>query len=214
EWWQRKLKLQDQFVRPLVLCAVWALLLGGLAWRRKELRPSLARLSLITLPVLVSLLMWFFTAPDPRYLGSMTWLLPLAVPLVIIGKSTLLPAALIVLTFCINHAALGNLRYNTEWAWKKSAPGFPEIGKMDILESNNPQGVFLRYPKEGDRPFDAPLPSAQAMHPTLNFLDKQKGMSGGFRDVRTSGEPERQPQKFTDDDRCENRLQGEAQRVD
>jgi hypothetical protein len=215
EWWQRKWKMQDQFVRPLTLCGAWALLLGVLAWRLKELRPSLVRLSLITLPVLVSLLTWFFTAPDPRYLGSMTWLLPLAAPLAIIGKSTLLSAALIVLAFSINHATLGNLRYNTEWAWKKRAPGFPEIRQVEILEGDNPQGVFLRYPKEGDRPFDAPLPSAQAMHPTLDFLDKRKGMSGGFRDVRTSGEPERNaPENVTNDDRCEHRLQPEAQRID
>ena len=160
--------------------------------------------------------MWFFTAPDPRYLGSITWLLPLAAPLSLIGKTTLLSAALIALSFCVNYATLGNLRYNTEWAWKKRAPEFPEIPQVDILEGKNPYGVFLRYPKEGDRPFDAPLPSAHAMQPSLRFLDENRGMPGGFRDARVDVESVRDDdqQNTTDDDRCEHRIQPDKQSLD
>ena len=216
EWLHRNWKMKEQFARPLVLCAAWGLLLAAVAWRVKALRRSLVRLSLITFPVVVSLVMWFFTAPDPRYLGSITWLLPLAAPLSLIGKSTLLSAAIIALSFCVNYATLGKLRYNTEWAWKKRAPKFPEIPEVDIWEGKNPYGVFLRYPKEGDRPFDAPLPSAQAMQPSLRFLDENRGMPGGFRDARIDVESVRDDdqQNTTDDDRCEHRIQPDKQSLD
>ena len=128
--------------------------------------------------------MWFFTAPDPRYLGSITWLLPLAVPLCLISETSLLSNAFIGLSLCINYAALGNLRYNTEWAWKRRAPGFPEIRKVDIEEGKSPLGIHLYYPKKGDQPFDAPLPATKEMRPSLKLLDEAKSISGGFRDTR------------------------------
>ena len=139
---------------------------------------------LIILPVAFGLVMWFFTAPDPRYLGSITWLLPLAAPLALISDVSLSATAFVALAFCVNYFALGSMRYNTEWAWKKRAPGFPEIRRVDILEGDNPFGVRLHYPSKGDQTFDAPLPSAKALHPSLKFLDETRGMAGGFRDAR------------------------------
>jgi len=184
EWLQRNWQMKDQFERPLILSAVWALLLAMLAWRIKDFRKSLVRLLVIVLPVAVSLVMWFFTAPDPRYLGTITWLLPIAVPLCLISETSLLSSAVIGLSLCVNYAALGNLRYNTEWAWQRRAPGFPEIRKVDTNEGKNPFGIHLYYPKKGDQPFDTPLPSTREMHPSLKLLDEAKGISGGFRDAR------------------------------
>jgi hypothetical protein len=184
EWFQRTWQIKDQFERPLILCGVWTFLLAVLAWRMRDLRKSLARLVVILLPVAISLIMWFLTAPDPRYLGSITWLLPLAVPLCLISETSFLPQIFIGLVLCINYAALGNLRYNTEWAWKRRAPGFPEIRKVDLQEGVNRFGFHILYPKKGDQPFDAPLPSAREMRLSLKLLDEAKGISGGFRDAR------------------------------
>jgi hypothetical protein len=89
-----------------------------------------------------------------------------------------------VLTFCLNYFALGTLRYNTEWSWKKPSSRFPEIPKVDIREGDNPFGVHLYYPRKGDQTFDAPLPSAKTLHPTLKFLDETRGLAGGFSDAR------------------------------
>jgi hypothetical protein len=184
DWLRRNWDLKDQFERPLILGAVWTLLFAILAWRIISLRKILIRLSIMVLPVAVSLVMWFFTAPDPRYLGSITWLFPLAVPLCLISEKSLLSSTLIGVSLCVNYLALGNLRYNTEWSWKRRAPGFPEIRKVEIEEGDNPFGIRLYYPKEGDQLFDAPLPGTKEMHSTLELFDETKGISGGFRDVR------------------------------
>jgi hypothetical protein len=184
EWLQRIRELKDQFARPLTLGLLYTLFLAIFAWKTRNLRGILIRLLVISLPVAFSLMMWFFTAPDPRYLGSMTWLIPLAAPLALLSEASLGATALVALIFCVNYVALGTLRYNTEWAWKKRAPGFPEIRKVDILEGDNPFGVRLHYPSKGDQTFDAPLPSAKALHPSLRFLNEAKGMAGGFRDAR------------------------------
>jgi hypothetical protein len=116
-----------------------------------------------------------FTAPNPRYLGSITWFLPLAPALAL---------AFVTLTFCVNYFALGTLRYNTEWSWKKPAPQSPEIPKVDLRQGENPFGVHLFYPRKGDQTFDAPLPSAKTLHPTLKYLDETRGLAGGFCDAR------------------------------
>ncbi len=184
EWFQRNWQLKDQFEKPLILCSVWTLLLALLAWKWKDLRKNVIRLSLMILPVLVSLVMWFFTAPEPRYLGSITWLLPLAVPLCLISKASPLSRAFIGVSLCVNYAALGNLRYNTQWAWKRRASGFPEIRQVELNESINPAGIHLYYPKAGDQVFDAPLPATRESRPKLRLLDEAKGISGGFRDSR------------------------------
>jgi len=187
DWMQRIWGMGDQFARPLTLGVLWALLLAAFAWRAGTLRENLTRLLLITLPVAFSLVMWFFTAPDPRYLGSITWLLPLAAPLAVISEASRGAIAVIALSFSVNYFTLGSLRYNTEWAWKRRAAGFPEIRKVDILEGDNPYGVRLHYPKKGDQTFDAALPSAKNLHPSLKLLNETRGMAGGFRDARVDG---------------------------
>jgi hypothetical protein len=184
EWLQRIRGLNDQFASPLGLGSFWVMLLIAVAWKSGNLRQTFVRLLLIFLPVASSLMMWFLTAPDPRYLGSITWLLPLAAPLVLISDISLSATAFIALAFCVNYFALGSMRYNTEWAWKKPAPAFPEIRRADILEGENPFGVRLHYPSKGDQTFDAPLPSAKALHPSLKFLDETRGIAGGFCDAR------------------------------
>jgi hypothetical protein len=184
EWLQRNWKMKDQFERPLVLSAVWISLLVILAWRRKDLRLNVVRMLILIMPVAVSLAMWFLTAPDPRYLGSITWFLPLAVPLCLISETSLLSSGIIGLSLCLNYAALGTLRYNTQWAWKKPAPGFPEIRAVETREGVNLFGVRLYHPKKGDQLFDAPLPSSRDMQPFVMLLDETKGISGGFRDSR------------------------------
>jgi hypothetical protein len=138
EWLQRVWGMKDQFARPLSLGSLWILLSIAVAWKNANFRQQLVRLLLMILPVAFGLIMWFFTAPDPRYLGSITWLLPLAASLALISDVSLSATALVALGFCVNYFALGSMRYNTEWAWKKRAPGSPEIRKVDILEVTIP----------------------------------------------------------------------------
>jgi hypothetical protein len=184
EFLRRNWGLTDQFAWPLSLGSLWILVFLALAWQSANFRQRLRHLLLLIAPVAFALLMWFFTAPNPRYLGSITWLLPLAPSLALISGISLSVFAFVTVTFCVNYFALGTLRYNTEWAWKKPDPRFPEIRKVDIREGVNPFGVHLYYPRKGDQTFDAPLPSAKTLHPTLKYLDETKGISAGFRDAR------------------------------
>ena len=187
EFLQRSWDMTDQFAWPLSLGSLWILLFLALAWKSATFRQGLRRLFLLILPVAFALLMWVFTSPNPRYLGSITWLLPLAPSLALISGSSLPAFAFVTLAFCVNYFALGTLRYNTEWSWKKPSPRLPEIPKVDIREGDNPFGVHLFYPRKGDQTFDAPLPSAKTLHPTLKYLDETRGLAGGFCDVRIDG---------------------------
>jgi hypothetical protein len=184
EFLQRNWSLTDQFAWPLSLGSLWILIFFALGWKSANFRQRLRHLLLLISPVAFALLMWFFTAPNPRYLGSITWLLPLAPSLALISGISLSAVAFVTLAFCVNYFALGTLRYNTEWAWKKPAPHYPEIRQVALRQGENPFGVHLFYPRKGDQTFDAPLPSAKTLHPTLQYIDKTKGISAGFRDAR------------------------------
>src|SRR4029453_4935248 len=101
-------------------------------------RQNLLHVLLLILPLAFALLMWFLTAPNPRYLGSITWLLPLAPSLALSSGISLSTFGFVTLTFCVNYFALGTLRYNTEWSWKRPSPQSPELPKVDIREGDNP----------------------------------------------------------------------------
>ena len=184
EFLRRSWEMTDQFAWPFSLGGLWMLLFLALAWKSATFRQKLPQFFLLLVPLVFALLMWFLTSPNPRYLGSITWLLPVAASLALISDISLSGLAFVALAFCVNYFALGTLRYNTEWAWKKPAPLLPEISKVDIREGANPFGVHLYYPRKGDQTFDAPLPSAKTLHPTLKYLDETKGLSAGFRDAR------------------------------
>ncbi|HEY5743661.1 MAG TPA: hypothetical protein VIS99_14095 [Terrimicrobiaceae bacterium] len=184
EWLERIRVMKDQFTRPMILSILWTLLLIAFAWKSGTLRRVSSRFLLLFAPVVFSLLMWFLSAPEPRYLGSITWLLPLVAPLVVISETVHGAIVFMALTFLLDYIVLGNLRYNTEWAWKRRAPSFPEIRKVEILEATNQYGVSLHYPKRGDQTFDAELPSTRSLHPFLLLLNETKGLAGGFRDAR------------------------------
>jgi hypothetical protein len=184
EFLRRTWEMKDQFAWPLSLGSLFTLLLLALAWKNALYRQKLGHLVLLILPVAFALVMWFFTAPNPRYLGSITWLLPLAAPLALISHISLPANVFVAFAFCVSYFALGTLRYNTEWSWKKPASGFPEIRRVGIRQDDNPFGVRLHYPRKGNQTFDAPLPSAMSLHPSLKFLDETRGIAGGFRDAR------------------------------
>ena len=185
---RRNWDTKDQFAWPLSLGGLWTLLFLVLAWKSANFRQRLGHLLLLILPVAFAVLMWFFNAPNPRYLGSITWLLPLAPSLALISGISLPAFAFVTLAFCVNYFALGTLRYNTEWSWKKPSAQSWEIPKADIREGDNPFGVHLFYPSKGDQTFDAPLPSTKRLHPTLKYLDETRGLAGGFCDVRIENE--------------------------
>jgi hypothetical protein len=184
EFLRRNWSMTDQFASPLSMGGLWILVFFALALKSAHFRQRLRHLLLLILPIVFALVMWFFTAPNPRYLGSITWLLPLAPALAFIPGMSLSGFAFVMLTFCVNYFALGTLRYNTEWSWKRPSPKLPEIPKVDLREGENPFGVHLFYPRKGDQTFDAPLPSAKNLHPTLKYRDETRGLAGGFCDVR------------------------------
>ena len=187
EFLQRSWDMTDQFAWPLSLGGLWILLFLALAWKSATFRQGLRRLLLLILPVAFTLLMWFLTAPNPRYLGSITWLLPLVPSLALISGSSLPAFAFVTLAFCVNYFALGTCGITQNGRGRNRLLDSREIPKVDIREGDNPFGVHLFYPRKGDQTFDAPLPSAKTLHPTLKYLDERRGLAGGFCDARIEG---------------------------
>lgn len=121
--------------------------------------------------VVGSTLFWFFTGPDPRFLGAVFWVIPIVVfadLYVRVSKSYTWGALLCALSFI-------GLKH-----WQLRPPlSFDQVGKItqpDFTEKVNQHGVKMNvtgFSKEGN-PIDVwktPVPAHSSLHPDLKYVD-------------------------------------------
>jgi hypothetical protein len=144
-------------------------------------------------PPLISLVFWFFTAPEPRFLGSSVFVL-LALTAatlasahknqslrVIKGERYVIPTLLIISFLASFYSAKTNL----DRADLILLNGFQPIKKVYLIERTTTSGLSVYTPEAGDQCFDSPLPCMpyfneklrldenEAIYPN-SFFTKQK----------------------------------------
>jgi hypothetical protein len=137
-------------------------------------RPGSHRTSLLYFPLFISIVFWFFTAPDPRFLGAVlilgcafsTWHFMASSNLAIIRNvldfsiphrlSAIALSMLII--FLLMRLQVFDGRTPHEWA---------TIPRSDVIEEVTKSGLEIYTPREGAQCWDAPLPCAVAVHPDL-----------------------------------------------
>jgi hypothetical protein len=136
-----------------LLAAVWVLRLGY--------SPThLARWTLIFLPILLSLLFWFFSAPSPRFAQATIWVF--AVDLFYLGvfvagkpnQAVAQLAILVFATFMALEIVPGLTRLNAEPIQFPNYIGSPP----EMLLRHTKSGAGIWIPKEGINSGDAKLP--------------------------------------------------------
>ena len=150
---------------PIVIKAAGMVAVGLLAsaWllRRGYSRTQLARWALIFLPILLSLLFWFFSAPSPRFAQATIWVL--AVDLfylaVIVApqpnKMVARLAILVFATFMALEIVAGLTRLNAQPIQFPNYIGSP--AEMVLRHTKSEAGIWI--PKEGINSGDAKLPA-------------------------------------------------------
>ena len=181
-WWERVLGARAQFAWPLQVgimgSATFALVaaVGGGA-----LRKSAFCLALLVAPVFLNVAIWFFTAPDPRYLGSSLWLFAICPALVFVAGSPQLGPLVGIANLCASAVPLFFLAWDFRWNWSYPEPRLPTFKTVELSWAPSDHGVTVWFPVQGDQTFDGPIPSSKGPRPDLAYIDPERGMEAGFK---------------------------------
>ncbi len=175
-WWKASLTRWD-FAVPLVLMgiALVIILAARLArGRRPRPTPEHFALTAVATASFASLVFWFATAPDPRFLGAAPYLLPLALLEIGLATWSTHPAPR---TAAILLGALGllviafGLGAQPRWiAVPRGCLAQPiPLARLTVRQTDS--GLRVWAPEQGDLCWDAPLPCTPYFHPGLQLRE-------------------------------------------
>ena len=184
-WFARIIPNQYQFAWPIQIGIAGVLALSLFQSNRQKIFNSLCRNIILIAPLFGFTLLWFVTAPDTRYFGPLAWLFAIGPSLVWISRpiSQALVACGSVLCLCA--VPIACFSWENRWIWITRERTLPQIPVVDLEVSTNRHGLTIWYAKEGNKSFDAPLPSSWGFTPDLCLLDPAKGLSGGFKHLES-----------------------------
>ncbi|MCE9613221.1 MAG: hypothetical protein K8T26_03040 [Lentisphaerae bacterium] len=152
-WVQRSLKENAFEVTAPLWTALAGVIVAGWRLKRKTLRLR-PWTWVVLLPAPCGVVVWFCTAPDPRYLGAMLWAFALGV--VVLALDGARPAArawcaaYAILVLAIFVRPLDLIR-----TWKDAGPARQVPMKTMVTDS----GLAVYVPVTGNQSWDSPLPS-------------------------------------------------------
>jgi hypothetical protein len=130
---------------------------------------------------LFSLIFWLLSAPDPRFLGAVLWIVLLGVvgfvlDAVLLEEQIRLSKILFLLSWiavalCFARNGLA-LTYSTKGKLAES------MSKPDLIRNVTGSGLAIYTPAQGDECWDAPLPCTPYFRPQLRL--RSKSLSEGF----------------------------------
>ena len=184
-WLARVIPNQFQFAWPIQVGLASALALSLFQPNRPEILNSLRRNMILISPLFGFALLWFATAPDTRYFGPLAWLFAISPALLWVSRrfSQALVACGSVLCLCA--VPIACFSWENRWLWITRERILPQIPVVELEVSTNRHGLAIWYAKEGNKSFDAPLPSSWGFTPDLCLLDPKRGLSGGFKHVES-----------------------------
>jgi hypothetical protein len=185
-WSSRMSRDISGVVYPLVLTGFFCLIAvisRRLSFSKKK--GGLAYLDwVILIPVVIGLLFWFFTAPDPRFAQALFWCLSLSsAVLFLCAVQPLLQKRGFMVVMCvvfiianlhfIRNAVL--MRYSLK---EISSSGWHSIMTVPLIQKTTSSGLVVFTPKQGGSCWDSPLPCTPYFNPNLRLRIPGKLASG------------------------------------
>jgi hypothetical protein len=180
-WFARVVPNHYQFAWPVQVGVASMVALALFQRNQSELFGVVRRSIVLIVPLFGFALLWFLTAPDPRYFGPLAWLFAIAPALVWISRPFTHAFIACGATLCLSAVPIACFAWENRWIWITREQTLPQIPIVALEVSTNQHGLDIWYAKEGNRSFDAPLPSSWGFVPDLCLLDPGKGFSGGFK---------------------------------
>ncbi|MDE0839741.1 MAG: hypothetical protein OSB41_11910 [Kiritimatiellae bacterium] len=173
--WLERVLAQNKFeiAFPLMTVFLAALIFG---FGRKNGAPPMEfrRCALLCLPGLLGVVFWFLSAPDPRFLGSISWVLAASMLVLALQHRRQWALPLVV-----GHAAMllagGVNMIDVVRSYKDSSPA----KEVDMIVRETNSGLTVFVPQNGDQCWDADLPCTPYFSPLLTLRDP-RGVEKGF----------------------------------
>ena len=185
-WIRRNHSAINQWIWPAQVGLAGCVVLAAAAAMESSLRGAFKNLLILAAPLLLHSTFWFLTVPEPKYFALAAWLFAICPALTFINRGLRIGFAASAANLCLNALPLFFLLWDSRWSWARPEPRLPQLEIVDTVAVANSHGVQIWIPASGDRTFDSPLPSGQALNPEVAFLDPQKGIAGGFRFLKAS----------------------------
>jgi hypothetical protein len=179
-WIQRISAMEIQFTWPIGIGVVAAGGLSLLSWLEVRLRRGTYFLMLLCAPLFLDAIFWFLTAPEPRYLGSATWLFASTPILALLATEESLARPAALTNLYLTAVPLAGMIVQTAWVWSGPEPKFPEIPRKEMIEVTNRFNLRYYVPSDGNQSFDNVLPSSNRRLHDVGLLNPAAGIAGGF----------------------------------
>ena len=165
--WLERVLAQNKFeIAFPLMTALLAIMIVAFGRKRGDPRIERRRCALLCLPGLLGVVFWFLSAPDPRFLGSISWVL--AVSMLVLALQHRRHWAL---PLVVGHAAMllagGVNVIDVVRSYKDSSPA----KQVDMIARETKSGLTVFVPKNGDQCWNADLPCTPYFSPTLALRD-------------------------------------------
>ena len=166
---------QVELVYPLVLAVIFFILtviLVSISIKKLQLRWMEF---VILVPVVLGLVYWFFTAPDPRFAYALFWCL--SISLVITFLNTIRPflnmrfyiGVLCIVFLVTNLRLMGAVLANLYIIKDISTSGWSSIKDRPLFRKETSSGLTVFIPRRTDQCWDAPLPCTPYFNDNLRL---------------------------------------------
>jgi len=181
-WWQR---FPNRILLIFFLASV-LFIIPLIFSRFFSIKKPTTTIFLLCVPALLSLTFWFFTVPEPRFLGSIAFVL---LGLAVLFCATAFKASknfikrnfrydLPIFFALVLMMSYRSLSFDT--LKPILANGFQPIQKAELIERKSSSGLLVFTPVIGDQCFDSPLPCTPYLNENLTFKINEKQYPKAF----------------------------------
>ncbi len=173
-------------VYPSVLAVVFCLIAGICYWLSLVKKTTGLRYLdwLILPPVVIGLIYWFFTAPDPRFANALFWCLSLGSALLFLCSVRPLlkkHSFVVVMSVVFIIANLDSIHTTVERRYRikeVSSSAWRPIKTVPLIQKKTLSGMVILTPESGEQCWDSPLPCTPDFNLNLRLRIPPNLLSG------------------------------------
>lgn len=173
-------KYKMDVVYPSFLATGIGILTYLVTIQQKRFRPFLKNI-IILVPIVGSLLFWFFTAPEPRLAHALFFLLPFSpIMILILCLAELSGTHIINLVTVLTFLFLASYLITPQFSYIISffTQQYADVISIPLTKNSTDSGPIVYMPEAGDQCWDSPLPCTPDFNPKLKLRTPGALVSG------------------------------------